>query len=98
MYSGIRQAYSVSVFGKRIWRAHSVSVFGNLVSGLSMALGLLGYRSSYPAVLGMVCNNYPLSKVDCPQSTLFRIEPVLIKKPGGIYVHPSQEKEWLAQL
>ena len=56
MYSGIRQAYSVSVFGKRIWRAHSVSVFGNLVSGLSMALGLLGYRSSYPAVLGMVCN------------------------------------------
>ena len=58
-----------------------------------MALGLLGYRSSYPAVLGMVCNNYPLSKVDCPQSTLFRIEPVLIKKPGGIYVHPSQEKE-----
>jgi hypothetical protein len=52
---------------------------------------------AYRATVAMICNNYPLSKVDCPQSTLLRIKPVLIKKPGGIYVHPSQEKEWLAQ-
>ena len=89
---------SASAFG------NSVSAFGNSVSKC------IGYPSAEPywsrAVPLVIvvsrsgdCNNYPLSKVDCPQSTPFlKSSPVLVKKPGGIYVHPSQEKEWLVQL
>jgi hypothetical protein len=76
---------------------YSASVFGNSVSMLIAALGLSGHSNGYQATVTIARNNYPLSKVDCPQSTLLRIKPVLIKKPGGIYVHPSQEKEWLVQ-
>ena len=51
------------VFAERMQGRHlcvlgySASAFGNLVSGPIMALGLLGYRSSYPIVLSVVCNS-----------------------------------------
>ena len=64
------------VFAERMQGRHlyvlrySVSVFGNSVSMLIAALGLSGHSNGYRATVAVARNNYPLSKVDCPQSTL----------------------------